>query len=388
MGIKKIIDGKPVETEESIAEPDKELISSRDTVTTNVTTIKKILRKKIIRKIVIIDGKPIETEEVIEEPIEIMEGEEFRIEEPTEQVEEVVTSPTPKVGVVKMVERVPVKTEYDVMLKSKQDVEKSDAMPIKSESSIPSENATQKVIRHRIIKKVVIINGKPVETEITESPIKITESPIGITESPIKINQGNDTQRTENENLDNIKYDEKTIRKRIIKRIVMEDGKPIETEQIIEDPAITDNNMETVTGQQDSSHRVIRKKIIKKIVIIDGKPVEMEEVIDEPGETIKEDTAENISTNVNESDPAQNYIIQRVIRKKIIKKIVVVDGKPVETEEIIEEPADISISEKLSSVNTVTPEDSEIFQTHRIIRKKIIKKIVIIDGKPVELEEV
>merc|ERR1712179_579627 len=329
MGIKKIIDGKPVETEESIAEPDKELISSRDTVTTNVTTIKKILRKKIIRKIVIIDGKPIETEEVIEEPIEIMEGEEFRIEEPTEQVEEVVTSPTPKVGVVKMVERVPVKTEYDVMLKSKQDVEKSDAMPIKSESSIPSENATQKVIRHRIIKKVVIINGKPVETEITESPIKITESPIGITE-------GNDTQRTENENLDNIKYDEKTIRKRIIKRIVMEDGKPIETEQIIEDPAITDNNMETVTGQQDSSHRVIRKKIIKKIVIIDGKPVEMEEVIDEPGETIKEDTAENISTNVNESDPAQNYIIQRVIRKKIIKKIVVVDGKPVETEEIIE----------------------------------------------------
>merc|ERR1711874_671180 len=242
--------------------------------------------------------------------------------------------------------------------------------------SLSSENATQKVIRHRIIKKVVTINGKPVETEITESPIKITES-------PIKINLGNDTQRTENENLDNIKYDEKTIRK----RIVMEDGKP-KTEQIIEDPAITDNNMETVPGQQDSSHRVIRKKIIKKIVIIDGKPVEMEEVIDEPGETIKEDIAENISTNVNESDPAQDYIIQRVIRKKIIKKIVVVDGKPVETEEIIEEPADISISEKLSSVNTVAPEDTEIFQTHRIIRKKIIKKIVIIDGKPVELEEV
>merc|ERR1711970_123730 len=91
--VKKIIDGEPVETEESIAEPDKELISSKDAVTTNVTTIKKILRKKIIRKIVIIDGKPIETEEVIEEPIEIMEGEEFRIEEPTEQIEEVVTSP-------------------------------------------------------------------------------------------------------------------------------------------------------------------------------------------------------------------------------------------------------------------------------------------------------
>merc|ERR1712008_663905 len=212
--VRRIVDGKPVETEEIIAEPGHVEISHGDTITTNVTTIRKILRKKIIRKIIIIDGKPFETEEVIEKPIEIMEGEELRIEEPTEQTEEVTAIQAPTLGIVKVVEQTPVKTE------SKESTGDTIKIVTSSEESLPNENLTQKIIRHRIIKKIVIVDGKPVETETIESPIES--------------NLGNDTQSNEKEeNSDNIKYVEKTIRKRIIKRIVMEDGKPTEqTEEV------------------------------------------------------------------------------------------------------------------------------------------------------------
>merc|ERR1711874_633095 len=121
-----------------------------------------------------------------------------------------------------------------------------------------------------------------------------------------------------------------------------------------------------------------RKKIIKKIVIIDGKPVETEQVIDESGEKIKEDVAENYSSEVLNVDTDNDSSVHKVIKRKIIKKIVIVDGNPVE----------ISVSEKLDTAYTDEPEQAEILQTHRIIRKKIIKKIVVIDGKPVEIEEV
>merc|ERR1712106_566327 len=86
-------------------------------------------------------------------------------------------------------------------------------------------------------------------------------------------------------------------------------------------------------------------------------------------------------------DQEQNYSVQKGIRKRIIRKIVIVDGKPVETEEIIEDPVDISTSEQFDTGNINAPEQTEILQTQKIIRKQIIKKIVIIDGKPVEVEE-
>merc|ERR1712106_125016 len=145
--VRKIVDGKPVETEEIIAEPGHVEISHGDTVTTNVTTIRKILS---------IDGKPFETEEVIEEPLEIMEGEELRIEEPTEQTEEVTAIQAPTLGIVKVVEQTPVKTE------SKKSTGDTIKIVTTSEESLPNENLSQKIIRHRIIKKIVIVDGKPV----------------------------------------------------------------------------------------------------------------------------------------------------------------------------------------------------------------------------------
>merc|ERR1712008_206548 len=110
--------------------------------------------------------------------------------------------------------------------------------------------------------------------------------------------------------------------------------------------------------------------------------VETEEVIEDP---VDISTSEQF--HAGDVDQEQNYSVQKVIRKRIIRKIVIVDGKPVETEEIIEDPVDISTSEQFDTGNINAPEQTEILQTQKIIRKQIIKNIVIIDGKPVEIEE-
>merc|ERR1711874_580031 len=150
----------------------------------------------------IIDGKPIETEEVIEEPIEILEGDEIRIEEPTEQLEEVSTLKQ-KPGVVEVVQKIPVNTENKIeVLSTKEETFANESQPeheFDSSLSLPNENVTEKIIRHRIIKKIVMVDGKPVETEITETPIES--------------NVVSDTQSNEEETLGPIKYDEKIIRK-------------------------------------------------------------------------------------------------------------------------------------------------------------------------------
>merc|ERR1711956_146034 len=126
-------------------------------------------------------------------------------------------------------------------------------------------------------------------------------------------------------------------------------------------------------AQAHSVQKVIRKRIIKKIVVIDGKPVETEEVIEDPV---------NISTSeqfhAGDVDQEQNYSVQKVIRKRIIRKIVIVDGKPVETEEIIEDPVEVSTSEQFDTGNIDPAQDCSV---QKVIRKRIIKKIVV-DGKP------
>merc|ERR1739842_235359 len=116
-----------------------------------------------------------------------------------------------------------------------------------------------------------------------------------------------------------------------------------------------------------------------KIVVIDGKPVETEEEIEDP---VDISTSEHVDTV--DVDPVQNYSVQKVIRKRIIRKIVIVDGKPVETEKIIEDPVEVSTSEQFDPGNIDPAQDCSI---QKVIRKRIIKKIVVIDGKPVETEE-
>merc|ERR1711915_3071 len=113
-------------------------------------------------------------------------------------------------------------------------------------------------------------------------------------------------------------------KKRIIKKLVMIDGIPTETEEEIDEP------------ENEKQGTVLVKRIIKKIIMVNGVPTETEEEIVEP--------------EIEELHDSQPKI---TAKRKIIKKVVMIDGIPTETEEEISEP--------------------ESMEVNKISRKKVIK---------------
>ena len=429
--IKKIIivDGKPVETEEVVEEPEEvtdmlQNIPSESVITETIsepeittTTMRRISRKRIIKKIVIVDGKPVETEEVVEEPEEVTDD--MMPDIPSESIvteimsePEITTSTTRRIirkRIIKkiiMVDGKPVETEE--VVEEPEDVTDEMLQNLPSSSVItetvsePEITTTRRIIRKRIIKKIVIVDGKPVETEeVVEEPEEVTDTMLQNVPSESVITE------TISEPEIMTTMTKRIIRKRIIKKIIIVDGKPVETEEVVEEPEeVTDDMMSDIPSESvvtetisepettTTTRRIIRKRIIKKIIMVDGRPVETEEVVEEP-EEVTDGTLQNLPSDsvITETafEPEVTTMTQRVVRKRIIKKIIIVDGKPVETEEIVEEPDEAA---KETSQNI--PSESEIMEivcepgmdtARKIIRKRIIKRIVIIDGKPVETEE-
>ncbi|XP_037786164.1 titin-like [Penaeus monodon] len=411
-----MVDGKPVEAEEVIDEPvdvSKEMVERTpepDEVST--TTVRRVIRKRIIKKIVMIDGKPVETEEVIEEPEEV--SEEMVEGMPGESViTETIKGPEGVTTIhriirrriikkIIMVDGKPVETEEVVEEPEEVTGEMVEAKPgesvITETITEPDEVTTttvHRIIRRRVIKKIVMIDGKPVETEeVIEEPEEVSE----------KMVEGAPEESVITETItepEEVITTHRIIRRRVIKKIIMVDGKPVETEEVVEEPEeVTEEELqalpkdsvitETITEPEEvtTTHRIIRKRIIKKVVMIDGKPVETEEVIEEPEEISKEMVDGMQDKSVME--PEGVTTIQKIIRK--VKKIIMVDGKPVETEEVVEEPEEVSkmlqTLPKDSVVTETITEPEEVTTTHRIIRRRIIKKIIMVDGKPVETEEV
>ncbi|KAK8381870.1 hypothetical protein O3P69_015107 [Scylla paramamosain] len=460
-----IIDGKPVEKEEVIEEPEEvteEMLQNlpddsviTETVTEpEVTTVHKIIRRRVIKKIVIIDGKPVETEEVIEEPEDMTE--EMLQNLPADSViTETATDPE-VTSVHKIIRRRVIKkiviidgkpVETEEVIEEPEEVTEEMLENLPADSVItetvtePEVTTVHKIIRRRVIKKIIIVDGKPVETE------EIIEEPEEVSKEMLQ-NLPADSVITETVTEPEVTTVHKIIRRRVIKKIVIIDGKPVETEEILEEPEEVTEEMlqnlpadsvitETVTDPEVTTvHKIIRRRVIKKIVIIDGKPVETEEVIEEPEEVTEEmlqnlpadsvitevipkpenidlhvikerpvetENTEEVTQDMLQNLPADSVItdtvtepevttVHKIIRRRVIKKIVIIDGKPVETEEVTEEPEEVTeeMLEKLpaDSVITETVTDPEVTTVHKIIRRRVIKKIIIVDGKPVETEEV
>merc|ERR1711915_480379 len=167
----------------------------------------------------------------------------------------------------------------------------------------------------------------------------------------------------------------KIIRRRIIKKIIYVNGEPVETEEVVEEPEEEENAKEIPKDTTDSwlsssltqpdketpeTERVIRQRVIKKVIYINGKPVETEEVVEEPEEVEtaleKPKDAEDYQLPAGLTHPNDGRSeIHKIIRRRIIKKVIYVNGEPVETEEVVEDPEEKEIA-------TEMPKDSEDYQ--------------------------
>ncbi|XP_063591340.1 titin-like [Penaeus indicus] len=427
--IKKIvmIDGKPVEIEE-LEDPQDisdELMQGNlpvDSVITRTTsdpdltttTVRTVVRRRI-KKIVMIDGKPVEIEE-LEDPQDISD----ELMQGNLPVDSVITRTTSdpdlttttvrtvvrrRIKKIVMIDGKPVEIEE---LEDPQDISDElmqgnlpvDSVITRTTSDPDLTTTTVRTVVRRRIKKIVMIDGKPVEIEELEDPQDISD----------ELMQGNlpvdsvITRTTSDPDLTTTTV--RTVVRRRIKKIVMVDGKPVETEEIVEEPEeVTDEigegapregiSTEIITEPDEVTtttvRRIIRRRVIKKIVMIDGKPVETEEVVEEPEEV----SEEMLQTLPKDSVTMEAITGHKIIRRRIIKKIIMVDGKPVETEEVVEEPEEVTgemieakPGESVITETITEPDEVTTTTVHRIIRRRIIKKIVMIDGKPVETEEV
>ena len=91
------------------------------------------------------------------------------------------------------------------------------------------------------------------------------------------------------------------------------------------------------TTIDENTHKIIRRRIIKKTVYVDGQPLEKEEFEELPEEMADHREIEALVSSSDITSP-----VHRIIRRRVVKKIVYVDGKPTETEEVFEEPEEIT----------------------------------------------
>merc|ERR1739842_277554 len=123
----------------------------------------------------------------------------------------------------------------------------------------------------------------------------------------------------------------------------------VETEEVVEEPE------ELVEGYPDTLEEIMKKEITKSDMPKDS--------VDYHGEPNNETT-----------------VTRRIIRRRIIKKIIYINGEPVETEEIVEEPEELT---------TTIEAESEEGNSSTIVQHttKTIKKVIYVDGKATEVEE-
>ncbi|CAH3870578.1 unnamed protein product [Pieris brassicae] len=269
-----------------------------------------------------------------------------------------------------------------------------------SSSSVTAivQQVTKRIVktRRRIIRKVVIIDGKEhISEEVIEEPENVEISEEQIPRISINVKDfGLDRQFTEADNNGD------------------DDGKkPVQKDDIDEDfpktPETTkrseSNEQDKNIQKEDTELKSVVEEFIKNegkvdhkdlpgFILVDSKSgnAEIQTTIKKESEELdpqeyiglKDSTIESSTTNVSS-------VIQRVTRKitrtkkRIIKHIKIIDGQEHVTEEVIEEPEDIEIIEEEPKLSHTLQE-----QNTRTKCIRIIKQVQIIDGKEHITEQV
>merc|ERR1712106_1204429 len=156
---------------------------------------------------------------------------------------------------------------------------------------------------------------------------------------------------------------------------------------------------EFIVGSPDKANILAAREVLRNFVLIDGKPVEIKESdrvsprikgLDDGNSSFPEFSHVRTIQEINhpERNTATTTTIQRTIRRRVIKKIIYINGEPVETEEIVEEPEVSEVISPGESMYYEEPTEETSTTIQRTILKRTINKVVYVDGQAVEREEV
>ena len=354
--IKKIIyiNGQPVMTEEPCDVSEKALSEH-------------LIRKQLVKRVIYINGEPVETEEEIEEPVSV-QAEEVSCSEGNPKELSVVSIGTQSSS-TKITQERPIRKMLFIngepveILEGVQNLG-SDQHQIQDTSDISEGSTSLKTITKRVTRKIIYVNGQPVETEEFEnhpSEQKVTTVRVTNPENTIMRNVENPVTTTTL----------KTLKRKKVKTITYINGEPFEMEEEVEDPVAeisegvpddrsSDNEMYHRSGTPTSS-KTLTKRIITRTIYVDGKPIGTEEI--------------EIPTEMEETVSSQYVLEQPTLeptKVKCVVKQIAYDGNPIEAEDV----------DDSTKVNPETPPSVENVQ------QQSMKTIVYINGKPYQTNEV
>ncbi|XP_045447348.1 titin-like isoform X2 [Melitaea cinxia] len=290
-----------------------------------------------------------------------------------------------------------------------------------SSSSVTAvvQQVTKRIVKtkRRIIRRVTIVDGKEHLTEeVVEEPDDVEVFEEQIPRVSINVKDGKTTVGDSN-NQDNPPFplsagpgdkrdDDIDKNSKKDHENKFEDIKPSPKEQQV-DKTLKDEKQPTeLNDQKISDLRTLTKEFLDKESAQIGRAVVTESMYPSESEIILHPTSQvetdksmeggisfitgNIHSTVQSNRSKIATLVKKVtkkvirIKKRIIKHIQIIDGKEHVTEEVIEEPEEVEITEDEPQISQFVENEGET-QTKRI---RIIRQVHVIDGKEHVTEQI
>ena len=161
--------------------------------------------------------------------------------------------------------------------------------------------------------------------------------------------------------------------RKVLKKITYIDGVPVETEEEVDNNDLNDDS-EIIEHLPEETTKVIKRRTLEKVIFIDGKPESHAD--DRSNDTSKE---EKHSSPLKLQDP-----LNKVLTAQLVQSVKDIEN---DSENSEDENDSITLKGHIEYLEEVLTDDELILTTEKI-RRKVIKKIVYIDGEPVETGEV